>query len=217
MRKQIFATGQYYHVYNRGVDKRSVYENRKDYMRFMIDVIELNQEERVVNLGRRSLNEPPGASEAQAHQRCPLVSIICFCLMPNHFHFLLKQMIENGISRFMHKLGTAYTMYFNKRYGRKGSLFQGPFSAKWIETDAYLVHLSRYIHLNPLELWGESGKARKESFFWRYPWSSLGDYVSITNRWGYILDPSIVLEQVGGPSYYKSIMAETILPGALID
>jgi len=208
MRKQPFAIGQYYHVYNRGVDKRSIYRDNKDYSRFMIDVIGLNKDGRVVNLGRRCSEEMPGEPGAKMEQEEQLVGIICFCLMPNHYHLLLKQVAENGISRFMHKLGTAYTMSFNKRYNRQGSLFQGPFCAKWIEIDAYLIYLSRYIHLNPLELCREEGEGKKRSFLWRYPWSSLGDYVNITNRWQHILDAGIVLDQVGGEGRYMSIMPE---------
>ena len=86
------------------------------------------------------------------HKRKLLVEILVFTLMPNHFHLLLKQKQENGISKFMHKLGVGYSMYFNQKYERTGSLFQGTYKAIPVNNDSYFIHLPYYIHLNPLDL-----------------------------------------------------------------
>jgi putative transposase len=108
--------------------------------------------------------------------------------MPNHFHLILRQLQENGIAQFMQKLGTGYTMYFNKKNKRSGSLFQGTFKAIQIEHDEYLTHLSRYIHINPVELiesmWKENGIQnwdKTNEFLENYRWSSYLDYIGVKN------------------------------------
>ena len=97
------------------------------------------------------------------------ISVLCYVLMPNHFHFLLRQNSEEPVSEFMHKMLISYCMYFNKRYDVVGRLFQGPFRAKMIKTDDYLLQLSRYIHLNPIEIGVKS--------LGNYQWSSYPDYL----------------------------------------
>ena len=114
----------------------------------------------------------------------PLVAIGAFCLMPNHFHILIKQLVEGGISRFMLKLQTDYSMYFNRKYDRTGSLFQGPFRSTLVDSDRYLAYLYSYIHLNPAKLKDPLWKERPGSqshimeFVESYPYSSYGDYLS---------------------------------------
>ncbi|KKU73680.1 MAG: hypothetical protein UX98_C0005G0056 [Parcubacteria group bacterium GW2011_GWA2_47_26] len=119
-------------------------------------------------------------------KRKPLVNIVSFCLMPNHFHFLLEQIAEQGVPRFMHRIALGYAEYFNKKNDRTGRLFEGPFKAVLVQRDAQLEHLPRYIHLNALDLitdlnWGE-GKiadwARAEKFLEEYSWSSHGMYLN---------------------------------------
>ena len=95
--------------------------------------------------------------ELLKQKRKPLVSIDSFCLMPNHYHFLMKEITENGISKFMHKVGTGYSLYFNLQNERSGSLFEGTYKAKHIEDDRYLKYLFEYIHINPLRQSLEDG------------------------------------------------------------
>ncbi len=147
-REPIFYKGGYYHVYSRGSEKRVIFLDRADRDRFLLRLKEYKTDHGV--------------------------SILCYCLMPNHYHFLLRQDTNKPVSKFIHKLNLSYAMYFNKRYERVGPLFQGRFKAKLIEKDEYLVHLSRYIHLNPLELVGLQSLEN-------YPWSSLHCYIERKN------------------------------------
>jgi REP element-mobilizing transposase RayT len=112
-----------------------------------------------------------------------LVNILGYALMPNHFHLLMQQKVDDGIKKFMHRLGTAYSMYFNKKNDRTGVLFQGRFKAKHIDNDPYFLHIFSYVHLNPLDLfqenWKQEGlKNKKEAtkFLLEYPYASCGDY-----------------------------------------
>jgi len=113
-----------------------------------------------------------------------LVEIGAYCLMPNHFHLLMKEKVENGISRFMEKLLTAYSMFFNKKYQRTGRLFENRFQATHADTDEYLKYLFAYIHLNPIKLidseWKEKRNFNKKSareFLNKYSYSSYRDFV----------------------------------------
>lgn len=142
-----FSIGEYYHVYNRGVEKRIIFNNEFDYQRFLLLIILINDDKPVeVQQLVRDYTIP----EIINQRRNPIVSVVSFCLMPNHYHLILKEISESGISKFMHKLGTGYTLYFNAKNNRSGSLFQGTFKAKFIEDDRYLKYLFEYIHLNPV-------------------------------------------------------------------
>ncbi|MFZ2970979.1 MAG: transposase [Minisyncoccia bacterium] len=121
----------FYHIYNRGVDKRVVFEDEEDHIRFINRLLEYNQ---------NSEKEPL------------FVDVVCFCLMPNHFHLVLRPIVENGITDFMRRISTGYAMYFNRKYQRKGVLFESNFKSILVENEEYLKHLSRYIHLNPKEI-----------------------------------------------------------------
>ncbi len=128
-----------------------------------------------------------------------LVHIISYCLMNNHFHILLVQARDNGIAKFMQKLGTGYTMYFNKRYERVGSLFQGVFKAVRVDTDEYLSYLHQYIHANPLDFsepeWRQNkikNTAKALERVRNYPWSSFSYYAGETDN--PIIDNESVIE-----------------------
>lgn len=142
----IFANNEFYHVFNRGVEKRIIFMNKRDYDRF-IDTMDYY---RIKDPPTRfSFKNRPIA--LQKNIITPLlIEIICFCLMPNHFHMLVKQIESNGITTFLSKLSNSYTKYINTKYKRVGPLFQGSFKAVRIEDDEQLLHVSRYIHLNPL-------------------------------------------------------------------
>ncbi|MDA2922906.1 transposase, partial [Patescibacteria group bacterium AH-259-L07] len=180
-RKVTFVNNQFYHIYNRGVEKRDVFMNEKDYLRFIHDLYELNDQNLVENSSFR-FNQNYRLPVSIVKQRELLVNILCFCLMPNHYHLILEQLKDNGIPRFMQKLGIGYVNYFNIKYERVGSLFQGRYQAIHIDNENYLLHLSRYIHLNPVELiepkWKEEGiknlKKIKE-FLRDYRWSNYLD------------------------------------------
>ena len=129
MKKPPLLENQIYHVYNRGVEKRNIFNDPSDYLRFLHDIFEFNDENPSLNVlyffNSRSMEVRPQYIGEERHTRKPLVEILAFTLMPNHFHFLVRQKSKNGITKFLQKLGTGYTMYFNKKYERVGCLFQG--------------------------------------------------------------------------------------------
>lgn len=144
----VLATNEYYHVFNRGVEKRIIFENQRDSQRFIQTLDYYRSGQPPTRFSFR--DRPATLQKLPKIQGTPLIEIICYCLMPNHFHLLLKQTKEAGISTFLSKASNSYTKYFNTKYKRVGPLFQGTFKAVRIEDEEQLLHVSRYIHLNPL-------------------------------------------------------------------
>jgi REP element-mobilizing transposase RayT len=148
MRKTEFKNEEFYHIYNRGVDKREVFLDEEDYIRFLNSMREFNDdstyEQRMFEKELSSLKELSSTSVKLDN----LVEIVCYCINPNHYHIILKQLRTNGVKTFMHKIGTGYTNYFNKKYKRSGSLFQGPFKSIYINSNEYLLYLSAYVNKN---------------------------------------------------------------------
>jgi putative transposase len=184
MRKIKPTIGELYHTLNRGTDKRIIFSNKKDYERFIVNMILFNTEQEPVrNISRYNIE--------LACQKIPtkqLVKIHAFSLMPNHFHFILEQVAKNGIARFMHRIEMGYSRFFNITKTRNGNLFQGTYKMTHIDNDAYRLYLPLYIHLNALELlpteknWKEKGvknKASSLNFLRNYQWSSLSEYLEI--------------------------------------
>lgn len=211
MRKIVFATDEFYHIYNRGTDKRDVFLHTRDYERFLYLLWACNDKNPVINT---SFYYRGFASIDLKKKREQLVDIVCFCLMPNHYHLLLRQKTEGGISLFMQKLGTAYTMYFNTRCERTGVLFQGVFKAAHVDREEYFAHLTRYIHLNPAELrepkWKERGirKLRETmEFIQAYKWSSCQDYLG-SPKFVPILNKALIQELSLPPKEYEKYLRE---------
>ncbi len=150
-----FTFDEHYHVYNRGNSKQIIYRNTSDYLRFMHILYLANSEKpfKVRNLSTQNLYEFERGGQ--------LVAIGAYCLMPNHFHILLKPLVDGGVSAFMKKLSTSYSMFFNKKYERTGALFEGKFKSRHVNSDEYMKYIFSYIHLNPLKLvqsdWKERG------------------------------------------------------------
>ncbi len=189
MRRIQFVNDYLYHIYNRGTEKRNILLNEVDYFRFIHDLYEFNNVNATLNLARDIVRG--STSNNISNNKKPrelLVEIIAFCLMPNHFHLILRQLKERGITKFMQKLGTGYTMYFNQKNKRTGALFQGRFKAILVDKDNYFLPLVNYVHLNPVELiepnWKEEGirdRKKVNDFLEDYRWSSYPDYVGIKN------------------------------------
>lgn len=140
-----FEENGIYHIYNKGVDKRTVFLDNDDYNLFLYYMyIYLTPLEKVL---RRYHNLPIRLFNKNISKK---VDLIAYCLIPNHFHFLLRAKTVDGISQFMKQQANAYTQYFNQKYKRSGSLFEGPFKSVRIKNDEHLMHFSRYIHLNPV-------------------------------------------------------------------
>ena len=140
-----FVNGEYYHVFNRGVDKRNIFSNKAQQYFFFnrMQVLNTTDSSKFFN-NQRNKHKDSGIVGDGGQ----LVSIIAYSLLPNHYHLLLKQEVDNGISQFMQKLGTSYTMYFNQQEKRSGSLFQGKFKATHLSGDFALPTVSAYINLN---------------------------------------------------------------------
>jgi len=183
MQKPQLVENEIYHIYNRGVEKRDVFQNDKDYFRFIHDLFEFNDENPSLNLtyyfNPQTMEVEPQYLKKERNPRELLVEILAFVLMPNHFHLLLRQKKKNGITKFMQKLGTGYTMYFNKKYERVGGLFQGRFKAAIVSEEAHFIHLPFYIHTNPLAL--NYGGSTSIDFLKSYKWSSYPDYIGKKN------------------------------------
>ncbi len=143
-RKEELSNNEYYHIYNRGTDKRIIFEDKQDFFQFlqMLDLFNID-----MSCGSVKAYKYPINLEHRS-KASVLVEIVAYCLNGNHYHLLLKQVADNGISKFLQKIGTGYAKYFNQKNNRTGSLFQGKFKSIHIGTDEYLKGLSAYINLN---------------------------------------------------------------------
>lgn len=200
MRKTPLQTDEYYHIYNRGVDKRNIFLDKYDYLKFLTGMKEFNQSEPIESLYRlnqlkyKASRTLQNCSVLDATQT-PLVKIVCYCLLPNHYHLILKQLIENGISKFMLKLGQSYAMYFNNKQNRSGSLFQGAFKSSHIKSNEQLLQLSCYIHGN--------SQIHKIGQADNWPWSSYLDFMN--KKAGRLNDKKIILSQFKNINEYKNL------------
>ena len=197
-RKLTFSIGEYYHLYNRGVEKRDIFLEKMDSIRF----------QRLIYLANGAnpirFSETEGRVLDSIDRGSPFVAVGAYVLMPNHFHILVKEIIENGLSRFMEKLATGYSMYFNKKYERVGPLFQGRFKGEHVDNDRYLKYLYAYIHLNPVKLiesnWKEAGikdEKRALKHINQYNYSSYEDYCDIER------EENAILSKNEFPNYFS--------------
>ncbi len=158
MRKHTFEIGEYYHINNRGTDKRDIVIDENDLNRFFQSLIEFNTEQPIGSIYENSFREELGSKTSK------LVSIIVYCINPNHFHLILTPLVDKGIEKFMQRIG-GYTKYFNERYERSGVLFQGKFKSKHISNNRYLLHVSAYVNMNNRDVLGSpTSKLSKSSF-----------------------------------------------------
>ena len=204
-----FSAGEFYHIYNRGTDKRKIFSNSRDYERFLALMYLSNSTYPIhIRKEKSSLHELLKSDRGKV-----LVDIGAYCLMPNRFHILIHERADNGISRFMQKLTTAYTMYFNKKNDRSGNLFQGVFKAKHADQDKYLQYLFSYIHLNPVVMiqsdWEETGiKNIKEAkkFLDSFHYSSYKDYTNFSREEGIILNKGALPDYFEKTEDFKSML-----------
>ncbi|MBL7045202.1 MAG: transposase [Parcubacteria group bacterium] len=148
MRKVKFVEGEFYHIFNRGVDKRIIFQDQDDLKRFFQSMKEFNVEEPIGSIYENSFNKSKNQLEnLVSKQEQKLVNFICYCLNPNHYHFILEPLVENGVEKFMQRIG-GYSRYFNLKYKRNGALFQGRFKAVHISSNEQLLHTSVYVNLN---------------------------------------------------------------------
>ncbi len=205
IRKTPFMIGECYHIYNRGVDKRTIFSDKFDHKRF-ISLLYLCNGINSVNMSKVIRKGLPFSEIFNMDRGEQFVDIGVYCLMPNHFHILAREKIEGGISMFMEKISTAYVMYFNTKNERKGSLFEGPFKAKHIDNDSYLNWVFSYIHINPIKLidsdWKEKGISDHEmieKFVENYKYSSYYDYF-LGNR-----PENTILNKTSFPGHFSQL------------
>lgn len=179
-----FVNGEFYHLFNRGLEKKDIFEGSRDYSHFLQTMFyyQIQNPKPRFSIYRQSKVFPIDPSKK-------IVEIICYCLMPNHFHLLIKQLKDGGITEFMRKFILSYIRYRNTKYDHQGPLLNGPFRAVRMETDEQLLHLSRYIHLNPLV-----SLLVKDLKF--YPWSSYSDYIGLNSN------PALAKEEI--LNFFKS-------------
>lgn len=189
VQRPLLVNDEFYHIILRGVGDSLIFKDVNDYYRGIFSIYEFNTSKLVEIRKRREERKREKASggPTPADERDLLVEVLAFCFMPNHVHLLLKQLKDNGISQFMQKVGTGYAVYFNKKYNRKGHLFN-KFKAVPIKSDDQLKNVFTYIHCNPISLiepnFKEAGiKSAKETikFLEGYKWSSYRDYVGMKN------------------------------------
>jgi putative transposase len=205
MRKLQFAEGQFYHIYNRGVDKRKIFSDNSDYQRFLLSMWLMNDEQNDLMSQWQDFRAANPNAEPNSFPRLSLgkgkslVELVCYSLLPNHYHFILTQLVEKGIEKFMHRIGVGYSMYFNKKYDRSGALFQGTFKASEIKPNN-LLYLSAYVNCNT-EI---HGIARSET----YRWSSFPEYIGERKKGLCENGKKVILDDFNGGKDYKKFVEE---------
>ena len=208
IRKVSFALDEYYHLYNRGNSKQEIFHDKEDYFRFLSLLYACNSH---INFKADDINRNKTPYDFERGKN--IVSIGAYCLMSNHFHILVREIECGGISKFMQKASTAYSMYYNKKYNRTGSLFEGKFKSQHANTDRYLKYLFSYIHLNPIknidENWKEKGVKNLSTtveYLNKYEYSSCLDYFGIKRI------QNIILSTKNFPEYFpkKEILIRDI-------
>lgn len=145
-RKDILATGKIYHIFNRGVNKQNIFFAEDDYRRFLQVATHYLTSKRQFSHSKKPISD----TVSEMAKIDSKVEVLAYCLMPNHFHLLVKQLGDRGITWYLQHVSNSYSHYIHTKYKRTGPLFEGPFKNVLIETDEQLIHVSRYIHLNPL-------------------------------------------------------------------
>lgn len=192
------AENEFYHIYSRGVDKRKIFLDNEDERRFINLLYFCNGSVPIV------YREIKNMSLSSVERGEPQTAIGAYCLMPNHFHILVRETRGSGVSNFMRKLLTAYSKYFNKKYERTGALFGSEFKSEHLNTDEYLKYIFSYIHLNPLKIldpeWRRGGLAKPEAerFLENYVLSSYLDYAGLER------EESLILNRLAFPEYFPS-------------
>lgn len=199
-----FITDQVYHVYNRGINKQPVFVNKRDYDRALESLRYYRFHNQNLSLSKYLLLQKSKRNNFLTNSRKKLQTVVVFayCFMPNHFHLLVKQLVDGGISKFIGQFQNSYTRYFNIRHDRDGSLFLDQFKAVRIEDDEQLLHVSRYIHLNPY-----TGYVVKNiNNLVSYPYNSLKDYV--LQKGSDMVDTEFILGQFHSRQAFKKFVLD---------
>lgn len=224
MRKEkIPIPNEFYHTYNRGVEKRETFCDEEDFFRAVHDLYEFNDLDVVINVKYRVIkahNYGDNYGDPTSIIRKPrkiLVDLICWGLIPNHYHLFSKPRLKDGLSKFQQKFGTGFTGYFNLKYERNGVLFQGKYKRVHVTDDAQAAHLVCYIHANPLDLWKPDWKEKGltdlelqnalEFLEKKYRWSSHLDYWGIKN-FPSLINTEFLEKFFGGSKGYRKFFID---------
>jgi REP element-mobilizing transposase RayT len=215
-REEPFIVGEIYHVYAGGVEKRNIFTCEADYERFVALLLFSNSGKpvRLGNLRAKHKGKSPIEILGRVLPEYTRVDILAYSLMPNHMHLILYEKVEKGISAFMHKLMTSYSMYFNVRYARSGPLFARPFRSKHIPNEEYLRWLFAYVHLTPLTLayanWKEKALDQKTArqFMQEYRFSSFHDFLYGERLQSIVLSKSAWPIDLGRFRAFDDLLAE---------
>lgn len=202
-----FQLKSIYHIYNRGVDKRDIFMDSKDVVRFFECMSIFNNIDSIGSIYQNSFRKNElGSSALKSGQ---LVNFIAYCLNQNHYHFILEPLVDDGVQKFMHKLSTGYTNYFNEKYKRSGSLFQGRYKAIHINSNKYLLHLSVYVNLN-----FKVHKRLNKEWMGKLPISSFREYTNKTVKAFCACTKDVILGQFNNSIEYKNF-CQKVLPEIL--
>lgn len=208
-------TDQIYHIYNRGVDKRNIFADGKDFVRFIRSMRDFNSIKPIGSLYEKKVKEykmrgkdianPLWVSDIPSDSPDkPSVEFISYCLLNNHYHFLLKQLADGGISEFMRRLGIGYTNYFNKKCNRSGSLFEGKYKIIKVNNYSHFLKLAVYVNCN--------SEVHKISLAKNWPWSSFLDYIG--KRKGTLCDREIIINEFKNSVEFENFCLQ-VLPGII--
>ncbi len=200
-RKTHFINEHFYHALNRGIGKKLIFKTNNDYQRALqiTDFYRFSKPTLKFSSFLRLSAKDKSAFFKNLYKSTPLIEIISYCFMPNHTHFLLRQTLDNGISKFMANWQNSYARYFNTKYSQKGYLFESSFKAKYIETEEQLWHVSRYIHLNP-----STASLVSVTNLKSYPWSSFPEYLELVKS-GFT-ETKQILDHFKGKKAYKDFV-----------
>lgn len=197
------VNGEVYHIFNRGVAKLPIFRDRRDYNRFLETLYYYQFQG-----PKPQFSQLKRFKDFNFEKNKRIVELICYCLMPNHYHFLLKQLEEHGISEYINKVSNSYTKYFNTRHNRVGPLLQGQFKAIRIESEEQLIHVSRYIHLNPIVSFLVKDLRDHE-------WSSYRKYIGLGEN--KICNIDLVLSIFKTPQKYEQFVLDQVSYGQSLE
>lgn len=206
-RSNILSTGEIYHIFNRGVEHRQVFDGQRDYRRAVevMDFYRFNPKIKFSDLKNLPLDQREKTLK-EIHKLPKIVEFICYSFLPNHFHFLLQQLTDNGISNFVSKFTNSYTKYFNTKNKRDGGLFGGTFKSVRVEDEKQLLHLSRYIHINPVVSYLIQAENLEN-----YQWSSFPEFMRTSDSNSpTFCKKELILSQFKSPVEYKNFVLDQV-------
>ncbi len=201
-RPERFSPGHVYHVYNRGVNKQDIFADDRDRQRLLTLLPYCLTAETATSysLFKRSRQQSKQKRRLKPAAGKGLVDLLCYCFMDNHFHLLLKENMEQGLSKYMQKLLNSYARYFNTRHQRSGPFFSGRFRSTLVNSDEHFLHVSRYVHLNPFA-------ARLVDNPFNYQWSSVREYTSASTKQETVCHTSLIKSMMT-PKQYRDFTTD---------